>query len=93
MRQIRTGAAALAALAALTSCGNDEPAASPGPASRPRRVLPTPDYKLVPDESGFHRAGRWAIRADGSPETPLAVIDVPTAGFNGGERWIWTTRP
>lgn len=91
--QIKTGAAALAALAVLTSCSNDDPAASPNPTDNepPTTSTPTPDYKPIPDESGFIAPGRWAIRADESPETPLAVIDVPTAGFNGGERWVWTS--
>jgi hypothetical protein len=95
MRQIRTGAAALAALAALAACGNDKQDKTdrdlPGEATT--TSTPPPNYKLVPDESGPIEPGRWAIRADGSPETPLAVIDVPAAGFNGGESWIWTNEP
>ncbi len=69
-----------------TGRGQPRPPAEPTPTS-----TPTSDYTLIPDESGFIDPGRWAIRADESPETPLAVIDVPTAGFNGGERWIWTS--
>ena len=91
MTQIKTGAAALAAIAVLTSCGNDDPSANPKPEEPTTTSTPTPDYTLIPDESGFIDPGRWAIRADESPETPLAVIDVPTAGFNGGDRWIWTS--
>ena len=91
MTQIKTGAAALAAIAVLTSCGNDGPSANPKPEEPTTTSTPTPDYTLIPDESGFIDPGRWAIRADESPETPLAVIDVPTAGFNGGDRWIWTS--
>ena len=62
---------------------------NPKPEEPTTTSTPTPDYTLIPDESGFIEPGRWAIRADESPETPLAVIDVPTSGFNGGERWIW----
>ena len=93
MRQIRTGAAALTALAGLTACTNDQQAATGPdlPDGATPTSTPTPDYKLIPDDSGLIEPGRWAIRADESPETPLAVIDVPTAGFNGGERWIWTS--
>lgn len=96
MTQIKTGAAALAALAVLTSCSNDNQAAADpdhGPSGATPTSTPTPDYKLIPNESGFIEPGRWAIRADESPETPLAVIDVPTAGFNGGDSWIWTNEP
>jgi len=93
MRQISIGAAALAVLAALAACGNDEPATTDP--ERPDGPTPTstpvPDYRVIPDESGFIDPGRWAIRADASPETPLAIIDVPAAGFNGGGRNIWTS--
>lgn len=96
MRQISTGAAALvvlAALAALAACDNDTQATTDPdrPGGPTPTSTPTPDYTLIPDESGFIDPGRWAIRADESPETPLAVIDVPTAGFNGGGRNIWTS--
>ena len=93
MRQISTGVAALAVVAALAACGNDKQAASAPdrPGGPTPTSTPTSDYTLIPDESGFIDPGRWAIRADESPETPLAVIDVPTAGFTGGERWIWTS--
>lgn len=94
MRQIRNRAAALAVIAALASCSNDAEGSSGSTATDDEPTTtsstPTPDYTIVPAESGFIEPGRWAIRADQSPETPLAVIDVPTAGFNGGERWIWT---
>lgn len=94
MRDIRNGAAALAAIAVLASCGDDEEAGSGPDRTReePTASATQPDYKTVPDESGSIEPGRWAIRADNSPETPLTVIDVPTAGFNGGGRWIWTNK-
>ena len=93
MRQISSAAAALAVLAALTACSNNKQTASdPDRPGEPTPTsTPTPDYTLIPDESGFIDPGRWAIRADESPKTPLAVIDVPIAGFSGGERWIWTS--
>ena len=93
MTQIKTGAAVLAAIAVLTSCSNDDPAATPQAESdEPKTPSSTPSatYEIVPDESGAIGAGSWAVRAEESAEVPLAVIDVPTAGFTGGERWIWT---
>jgi hypothetical protein len=93
MTHIKTGAAVLAAIAVLTSCSNDDPAATPEAGSdEPTTPSGTPSatYEIVPSEGRSIRAGSWAIRAAESAEVPLAVIDVPTAGFTGGERWIWT---
>ena len=98
MRHIRNGAAALAAIAVLASCGNDDEArpgsdkAGDKAGEEPTTSATQPDYQMLPDGSGSIDAGRWAIPADDSPETPLAVIDVPTADFSGGGRWIWTNK-
>ena len=98
MRHIRNGAAALAAIAVLAGCGNDDEAgtgsdkAGDKAGEGPTTSTTQPDYQMLPDGSGSIDAGRWAIPADSSPETPLAVIDVPTAGFNGGGRGIWTNK-
>jgi len=102
MKQIKTCAAILAAIAVLNSCSNDDPAATPGTDSEatPKTETdepttpsstPTATYEILPAESVSIDAGPWAIPADESPEVPLAVIDVPTADFTGGGRWIWTS--
>ena len=98
MRHIRNGAAALAAIAVLGACGNDDESgtgsdkASDQAGEEPTTTATQPDYQMLPDGSGYIDAGRWAIPADDLPGTPRAVIDVPTAGFNGGGRWIWTNK-
>lgn len=94
MTQIKTGVAALAAIAALASCGNDDPGANPTAGNdEPTTTSSTPpaDYNLVPDESGPIAAGPWAVRAQGLPDAPLAVLDVPE-GFYGEGPFVWTNK-
>ena len=79
-------------------CGNDDEAgtgsdkAGDKAGEEPTTSATQPDYQTLSGRERLHRPGRWAVPADDSPETPLAVIDVPTAGFNGGARWIWTNK-
>ncbi len=94
MTQIKTGAAALAAIAVLTSCGNSDSAADPSPGndeSTTTSSTPTDDHEIVPDDSGPIAAGPWAVRAEGLPDAPLAVLDVPE-GFYGGGPHVWTNK-
>ena len=94
MRQIKIGAAALAAFAVLAACGNDSEApADSGSAGdeQPGSTTP-PDYQTLRDDGGGIEPGRWAVRAEGPAEAPLAVFDVPE-GFNGGGPYIWTNKP
>ncbi len=62
MKQIKTGAAVLAAIAVLSSCSNDEPAATPETESEATpetetdepttpSSTPTATYEIVPTES------------------------------------------
>lgn len=92
MRQIRNHAAALAALAVLAACSNDDSPArtepSPTGDGSTTRSTPEPDYTLVA-ETHLDGPGRWAMNADGDPEAPLAVFDVP-AGYEGREDFVWT---
>lgn len=94
MTQIKTAATALAAIAVLSSCGNDDPAAiSKAANAEPTTTssTPTDDYQLLPDESAPIAAGPWAVRAEGLPGAPFAVLDVPD-GFYGGGPHVWTNR-
>jgi hypothetical protein len=93
MTQIKTGAAALAAIAVLASCSNEDPAGNDSGADEQTTTssTPTAGYKIVPDESGAIGAGPWAVRAEGLPDAPLAVFDVPD-GFFGGGSHIWTNK-
>jgi hypothetical protein len=93
MTQIKTGAAALAAIAALNACGNDDSAANPktGNDEPATTSTPTAGYDVLPAESGPIAAGPWAVRAKGLPEGPLAVLDVPE-GLYGGEPHVWTNK-
>jgi hypothetical protein len=92
MRQIRNQAAALAALAVLASCSNDDSTArtepSPAGGGSATSATPEPDYTIVA-ETHLDGPGRWAMRADGDPEAPLAVFHVP-AGYQGREEFVWT---
>lgn len=93
MRCIKTAAAALVAIAVLTSCGNDDPAEKPKAGSNQPSPTGTPPagYTVLPDQSGSIAAGPWAVRAEGLPDAPLAVLDVPD-GFSGGVPHIWTNK-
>jgi len=91
MTQIKTGAAALAAIAVLAACGNDSEG---GTGSDKAGEEPTPsaqqsDYSTIPDDSAPIEPGRWAVKAEGPSAAPLAVFDVPE-GFYGGGPYIWT---
>jgi hypothetical protein len=92
MRQIKNQAAALAALAVLASCSNDDstPRTEPSPAGggSASSATPEPDYTIVA-ETHLDGPGRWAMHASGDPEAPMAVFDVP-AGYQGREEFVWT---
>jgi hypothetical protein len=96
MRQIKTQAAALAALAALgvlASCSNDDSQAQTEPSptgdGAATDTTPDPGYTIVAQDH-LYGPGRWAMRAAGDPEAPLAVFDVP-GGFQGGESFVWAS--
>ncbi|MFP5252555.1 MAG: hypothetical protein ACLGH4_02015 [Actinomycetes bacterium] len=92
MRQIRNQAAALAALALIASCSNDESTARTDPSptgdGSATSATPEPDYTIVA-ETHLDGPGRWAMHAAGDPQAPLAVFDVP-AGYQGRESYVWT---
>lgn len=95
MRQIKNQAAALTALAALgvlASCSNDDSQAqtdpSPTDGGAATGTTPDPGYTIVA-ETHLDGPGRWAMRAAGDPEAPLAVIDVPK-GYQARESYVWT---
>ncbi len=94
MRQIRNQAAALAALAALgvlASCSKDDsPTRSESSATgggSTTSATPKPDYTIVAG-TPLYGPGRWAMPADGDPEAPLAVFDVPE-GYQGSDDLVW----
>ena len=92
MQRIRHQAAALAALAVLASCANDDSTAGTEPPPEgdgsTSSATPGPDYTVV-GETLLYGPGRWAMHADGDPEAPLAVLDVP-ASYQGREEFVWT---
>lgn len=94
MTTIKIGAAALAAVAVLAACGNDDEAGtgSDRDGEGPTTNASPPDYQTMPDDSAPIDPGRWAVRAEGPSEAPLAVFDVPE-GFIGGGPYIWTNKP
>jgi hypothetical protein len=91
MTQIKTGAAALAAIAVLASCSNDDPAGTDSGADE-QTTSATPTQAEDCQEVGFHHdvlaPGCWAIKARGLPGSPLAELDLP-AGFTGNDAWVW----
>jgi len=93
MRQISNAAAALAVIAALASCSNNDPAASgpAGNAETPTTDAPAPEYQIITADSRPIEAGTWALHADGGRDAPLAVFEVPD-GFHGGGPFLWTNR-
>jgi hypothetical protein len=100
MTKIKTGAAALAAIAVLSSCSNDDPAATPKAENdEPTTGSPTTGAaaECQPLAGSDHTAlapGCWAIQLDGSASSPRAELDLP-AGFNGSDFGIWNnpTKP
>ncbi len=90
MRHINSAAAALAAVAALTSCSNDDPVAATRttPTSSPSES--DPGYTMLPDQTPTSlKAGRWAVTPAGKHDAPLAVFGVPKR-FEGGASWLVT---
>jgi hypothetical protein len=89
--------AALATIAILfTACSDDADgqAASPPSTSEPSptgsatNAAPEADYSIV-GATYLEGPGRWALRASGDPDAPMAVFDVP-AGFDARESFVWT---
>jgi hypothetical protein len=83
-------ALALAALSLVVAgCTDDGGAATGSDPSQSRTPGPTPAFTLVdPEADGSISlpAGRYALTADGSDSSPLAVMDVPD-GFHGFGGW------
>jgi hypothetical protein len=91
MRHPAYHAAALVAFALLASCSNDEPpqVTQPSPSGDAATSDRLPKGYTVVGETYLRGPGRWAMHADGDPEAPLAVFDVPQ-GYQGREEFVWT---
>jgi hypothetical protein len=90
MKTKMTGVAALAAIAVLSSCSNDDPAATPR-ATTDEPTTPSSTSTADCQAVGYDREldpGCWAIQASGLPDSPLLELDLP-AGFVGNAAWVW----
>ena len=93
MQQLRNLGTALAALALLAACTDDDSTGRPATSSTEREpaantTSPAPDHTIL-GQSNVLGPGRWGVTAFGDPDAPVAVFDVPQ-GFQGHESWVWT---
>jgi hypothetical protein len=93
MRNLRH-ATALAALALLASCSEDDPssATEAPPTQAPdssESETAEPDYTVL-EVTPRYGPGRWALTARGDQEAPIAVFDVPQ-GVEGRENLLWVS--
>lgn len=90
MRQIKSGATALALMGVLAACTDGQAATDPvaDKDKESTSAAPTPDCPAVAFHHDDLTPGCWAIQARGLPGSPLAELDLP-AGFSGNDAWVW----
>ena len=92
MRQITNQIAVLAALVLLASACTDDSSqeqaeTAPTGGLETTDATPDPRYTVI-GETPLYGPGRWGLTAEGDPEAPLAVFDVPS-DFLGRESFVW----